>query len=93
MISPSRNWWVIYQEPNPVEMTILAVEPAPEGDAAHDKKRAQLQEAGQRAYVITAPDADTASDIAFRAWAEELVASPKRLAVADAHIAANNSTY
>ncbi|MBX7551503.1 hypothetical protein K1Y78_26560 [Streptomyces sp. tea 10] len=91
-MTTSQTWWVIFHEPNPAAMTITAVEPAPEGDAAHENRLAQLQKAGQRAYVIDAPDVDTAGDIAGRVWAEELVSSPARLAAADAYIAKKPTT-
>lgn len=85
MTSPIPTWWVIYREPNPAEMEAVAVEPAPADDDVQDKRCAEFVAAGQHAYVITAPDADAASDIALRVWAKELIASPARLAAADAH--------
>ncbi|MEH0661050.1 hypothetical protein QA860_25620 [Streptomyces stelliscabiei] len=88
MTSPIPTWWVIYREPNPAEMHVEAVEPAPTD--AQDARCAEFVAAGQHAYVITAPDA--ASDIALRVWAEELVGSPARLAAANAHNAANHHT-
>lgn len=87
--APDPQWWVIFHEPTPVEMTIVAVEPSPGDDAAHDKRCAELEAAGQRAYVIAAPDEDIAGDIAGRVWAEELVSDPARLATADAYLANN----
>ncbi|UNO42189.1 hypothetical protein [Streptomyces sp. MST-110588] len=90
--SPQQTWWVIYREPNPAQVEVMAVEPPPGGDAAHDRRCAELQEAEQHAYVVTAPDADTAGDIALLAWAEELVASPTRLAAANAYLAVNART-
>ncbi|MFE2034244.1 hypothetical protein ACFXBB_13505 [Streptomyces scopuliridis] len=90
---PQQPWWVIYREPNPAQIDVVAVELPPGDDAAHDKRCAELQEAGQHAYIITAPDADTAGDIALRVWSEELVASAPRLAAANAYIAANNRTH
>ncbi|MEH0609033.1 hypothetical protein [Streptomyces scabiei] len=92
MASPIPTWWVIYREPNPAEMHVEAVEPAPTDADALDARCAEFVAAGQHAYVITAPDADTASDIALRVWAEELVASPARLAAANAHNAAHHRT-
>ncbi|TQK44378.1 hypothetical protein FBY35_5882 [Streptomyces sp. SLBN-118] len=83
---PQQPWWVIYREPSPAEIEVVAVELPPGDDTAHDKRCAELQEAQQHAYIITAPDADTAGDIALRVWAEELVASPARLAAADAQL-------
>ncbi|MFG2022276.1 hypothetical protein [Streptomyces sp. NPDC048825] len=89
MTSPSDpQWWVIYHEPTPVEMTIIAVEPPPDA-AAHDKRCAELEASGQHAYVISAPGQEVAGDIAGRVWAEELVTNPARLATADAYLAAN----
>ncbi|MFI1100222.1 hypothetical protein [Streptomyces melanogenes] len=85
MTRPSRDWWVIYQEPTPAEMTIVAVELPPDDDTAHDKRCAEIEEAGQRAYLITAPDADTASAIAMRVWADESVTSPEHPATARAY--------
>ncbi|MCZ4099824.1 hypothetical protein [Streptomyces sp. H39-C1] len=90
--SPQPSWWVIYREPNPAEMEVVAVERPPGDDSAHDQRCAELREANQLAYVIAAPDADTAGNVALRIWAEELVASPTRLADADAYIAANYRT-
>lgn len=90
--SPIPTWWVIYRELNPAEMQVEAVEPAPTDADAQDARCAEFVAAGQHAYVITAPDADAASDIALRVWAEELVASPARLAAANAHNAANHRT-
>ncbi|MEV4444593.1 hypothetical protein [Streptomyces mirabilis] len=86
---PARQWWVIYQEPTPAQMDVVAVEAPPEDDAAHDKRCAELEASGQHAYVISAPDQEVAGDIAGRIWAEELVTNPARLAVADAYLAAN----
>ncbi|MFL4950638.1 hypothetical protein ACJ6WE_25590 [Streptomyces sp. MMS24-I31] len=90
--SPQKTWWVIYREPNPAQVEVVAVEPPPGDDTAHDRRCAELQEAQQHAYVVIAPDADTAGDIALRVWAEELVASPARLAAANAYLAANART-
>ncbi|WP_075662147.1 hypothetical protein [Streptomyces acidiscabies] len=87
--TPDPQWWVIFHEPTPGEMTIVAVEPPPGDDAAHDKRCAELEASGQCAYVITAPDQDAAGDIADRVWAKELVTNPARLATADAYFAAN----
>ncbi|MGW4981243.1 hypothetical protein [Streptomyces mirabilis] len=86
---PNPQWWVIYHEPTPVEMTITAVEPPPSNDAAHDKQCAELEASGQLAYVIAAPDQDAAAEIAGRIWAEELVTNPARHATAEAYLAAN----
>ncbi|KFF97997.1 hypothetical protein IQ62_27110 [Streptomyces scabiei] len=86
---PDPQWWVIYHEPTPAEMTINAVEPPPNDDDAHDKRCAELEASGQHAYVIAAPDQDAAGEIASRVWAEELVTNPARLALADAYLAAN----
>ena len=86
---PDPQWWVIYHEPIPVEMTITAVEPPPSDDAAHDKRCAELEASGQHADVIAAPDQDAAGEIAGRVWAEELVTNPARLATANAYLAAN----
>ncbi|MCK8431887.1 hypothetical protein G3I77_02260 [Streptomyces sp. D2-8] len=91
MTSPSaRQWWVIYREPNPAQIDVVAVETPPEDDAAHDKRCAELEASGQAAYVVTAPDEDVAGDIALRVWSEELVNSPTRLAAADAYLASLN---
>ncbi|WP_327297807.1 MULTISPECIES: hypothetical protein [unclassified Streptomyces] len=92
MTSPIPTWWVIYHEPTPAEIEIVTVEPAPSEPETQDKRCAEFVQAGQHAYVITAPDADTAGDIALRVWAEELVASPARLAAADTYNAANQLT-
>ncbi|MFH9227636.1 hypothetical protein [Streptomyces lydicus] len=86
------TWWVIFREPNPAQMDIVAVEPAPSVADAQDARCAEFVQAGQHAYVITAPDADAASDIAGRVWARELVSTPARLAAADAYLAANSRT-
>ncbi|MEV6378988.1 hypothetical protein AB0M31_06150 [Streptomyces sp. NPDC051773] len=86
---PDPQWWVIYHEPTPVEMTITAVEPPPSDDAAHDKRCAELEASGQLAYVIAAPDQDAAAEIAGRIWAEELVTNPAHHATAEAYLAAN----
>ncbi|MEV0444982.1 hypothetical protein AB0I84_21610 [Streptomyces spectabilis] len=83
----TRTWWVIYREPTPAAMQIIAAEPAPSDADAHDQRCAELQQAGHSAYVINAPDEDTASDIAARIWAQELVTNPHRLAAANAHLA------
>ncbi|WJV48936.1 hypothetical protein [Streptomyces flavofungini] len=81
------QWWVTYREPNPAQMDIVAVEPAPEDDTARDERNAELERTGQSAYRVTAPDKDTAGDIAARLWSEDLVANPERRAAANAHIA------
>ncbi|MCX5328093.1 hypothetical protein [Streptomyces sp. NBC_00140] len=86
---PEPQWWVIYHEPTPVEMTIIAVESPPSDDAAHDEWCAVLEASGQRAYVVAAPDRDAAGEIAGRIWAEELVTNPARHAAAEAYLAAN----
>ncbi|MFD3618754.1 hypothetical protein ACFWWT_26635 [Streptomyces sp. NPDC058676] len=87
---PARQWWVIYREPNPAQIDVVAVETPPEDDAAHDKRCAELEASGQAAYVVTAPDEDVAGDIALRVWSEELVNSPTWLAAADAYLASLN---
>ncbi|MFI5801196.1 hypothetical protein [Streptomyces sp. NPDC051677] len=87
--TPDPQWRVIFHEPTPGEMTIVAVEPPPAGDAAHDERCAELQASSQRAYVITAPDQVAAGTTASRVWAKELVTNPARLATADACLAAN----
>ncbi|WP_328434873.1 hypothetical protein [Streptomyces sp. NBC_00425] len=87
---PARQWWVIYREPNPAQIDVVAVETPPEDDAAHDKRCAELEASGQAAYVVTAPDEDVAGDIALRVWSEELVNSPTRLAAANAYLASLN---
>ncbi|MER6131934.1 hypothetical protein [Streptomyces sp. NPDC001815] len=87
---PALQWWVIYREPNPAQIDVVAVEIPPEGDAAHDERCAALEASGHTAYVITAPDKDVAGDIALRVWSEELVNSPTRLAAADAYLASLN---
>jgi hypothetical protein len=70
-------------------MTITAVELPPSGDAAHDKRCAELEASGQLAHVIAAPDQDAAAEIAGRIWAEELITNPARHATGEAYIAAN----
>ena len=86
---PARQWWVIYREPNPAQMDIVAVEALPEDDSAHDKRCAELETSGQLAYVIAAPDQDAAAETAGRIWAEELITNPARHAAAEAYLAAN----
>jgi hypothetical protein len=87
---PAWQWWVIYREPNPAQIDVVAVETPPENDAAHDKRCAELEASGQAAYVVTAPDEDVAGNIALRVWSEELVNSPTRLAAANAYLASLN---
>ncbi|WP_329318039.1 hypothetical protein [Streptomyces sp. NBC_01262] len=91
MPSPDeRQWWAVYREPTPAEMEVVAVETPPSDDAAHDRRCAELEASGHYAYVITASDENEARGIALRIWAEELVASPTRLAAANAHLATRN---
>ncbi|KAB1989830.1 hypothetical protein ACWD4F_07470 [Streptomyces aureus] len=92
MTKANPKWWVVCEEPNPAQQDVVSVEPEPTGADAVAKRTAELAAAGQYAYAITAPDADTASDIAFRAWAERLASTPARLAAANAYIARNNRT-
>ncbi|MFJ3229957.1 hypothetical protein [Streptomyces sp. NPDC086787] len=82
-MSTAPTWWVIFHEPNPAQMDIVAVEPVP---ANPDARRKRLTRSGQRAYIVTAPNVETAGDIAGRVWAEELVATPARLAAANAYL-------
>ncbi|MEU9238554.1 hypothetical protein [Streptomyces sp. NPDC048385] len=91
-MSEAPTWWVIFHEPNPAQMNIVAVEPAPIDPDHQDARCAEFTEAGQRAYVITATDPDAASEIAGRVWAKELVTTPSRLAAADAYLTANART-
>ncbi|WP_157968478.1 hypothetical protein [Streptomyces geranii] len=86
---PGPQWWDIYHEPTPVEMTITGVQPPPSDDAAHGKRCAELEASGRHAYVVAAPDQDVAAEIAGRKWAEELVTNPARHATAEAYLAAN----
>ncbi|MGW2860949.1 hypothetical protein [Streptomyces sp. NPDC001205] len=86
------TWWVIFHKPNPAQMDIVAVEPAPTDPDHQDARCAEFTKAGQHAYVITATDPDAASEIARRAWAKELVTTPSRLAAADPYLAANAPT-
>ncbi|MQY11485.1 hypothetical protein SRB5_16040 [Streptomyces sp. RB5] len=86
MTNPIPTWWVIYQEPNPASMEVVAVEPAPDNADAEDERCAGLSAAGQHAYVITASDPASAHNIALEVWARELAISPSRLAAATAYI-------
>jgi hypothetical protein len=93
MTGPSQpQWWVVFREPNPAEMHVVRVEPAPADDDAHDRRCAELEQSGNRPYVITAPDRDTAGDIAMAAWHEELITDPRRLAAANAFLASQTPT-
>lgn len=92
MTSPIPTWWVIYRELDPAAMQIVAVEPAPADDDTQDQRCAEFVAAGQHAYVITAPDADAASDIALRVWAKELAASSGRLAAENACFSTSTPT-
>ncbi|MFH9246727.1 hypothetical protein [Streptomyces sp. ISID311] len=84
--STEQQWWVIYRE-TVIQFEIVAVEPPPGDDAAFDERCAQLEADGLGAYVIAAPDADTAGDIVGRAWVEAFLSDPQRLAAADAYLA------
>ncbi|MEU2558405.1 hypothetical protein ABZ626_03520 [Streptomyces longispororuber] len=86
-ISPQKQWLVVCHEPNPATVEIVAVEPAPEDDTALTQRSAELKKSGHFGYLIEAPDEDTASDEAGHLWAQSLLASPQRLAAADAYIA------
>ncbi|MFI1436542.1 hypothetical protein [Streptomyces lydicus] len=84
-----QQWWVIYRE-TLIQFDIVAVEPPPGDETAFDERCAQLEADGLSACVVAAPDADTASDIAGRAWVEAFLSDPQRLAAADAYLATLN---